>query len=178
MSKGFKNLLSFEGIYPTVSEDCFIASSAVVIGDVEIGDGSSIWYGCTIRGDTNEIRIGKESNIQDGTVVHVASEGQGTYIGDQVTIGHMALIHACTLEDGCFIGMKACVMDGAVVESRAMVAAGALVSPGKVVKSGQLWAGIPAKYIRDLTDNDFANLDWTVPHYVSLSKKHKRSQSN
>ncbi|KAF1852281.1 hypothetical protein Lal_00013677 [Lupinus albus] len=147
---------AFNGILPTVDPTAFIAETAAVIGDVAIGANSSIWYGCTVRGDVNEIRIGARTNIQDGTVIHVASEGQGTYIGDDITVGHMALLHACTLEDGCFIGMKACILDGAYVESRAMVAAGALVTPGKRVTSGFLWAGSPARPVRELTEKDLA----------------------
>ena len=119
--------------------------TATVIGDVEIGAETNIWFGCLVRGDMNIIRIGKRVNIQDLTVVHVDSQKYGTFIGDDVTIGHSAVIHACTLQDRCFVGMQACVMDGAVVETGAMVAAGALVPPGKTVKAGQLWAGTPAR---------------------------------
>jgi carbonic anhydrase/acetyltransferase-like protein (isoleucine patch superfamily) len=175
MTEHFKSVLPFENSEPSLAENTFIASSAVVIGDVEIGKDSGIWYGCTVRGDTNEIRIGERSNVQDGSVIHVSSEGQGTYIGNDVTIGHMALIHACTLQDGCFIGMKACIMDGAIVETGAMVAAGALVSPGKIVKSGQVWAGVPAKYIRDMNDKDREMLTWTAAHYVELAQRHANS---
>lgn len=171
--KKSENILPFNDILPTISEDAFVAPSAYVIGDVEIGEGSGIWYGCTIRGDSNEIRIGNRVNIQDGTVVHVASEGQGTYIEDDVSIGHMALIHACTLKEKCFIGMKACIMDGAVVESGAMVAAGALVGPGKVVKAGELWAGVPARPVRPLAEKDYKMIDWTADHYVELAREHK-----
>lgn len=175
MSKHHQNVIPFEKVQPTLAENVFVASSAVIIGDVEIGKDSGIWYGCTVRGDTNEIRIGERSNVQDGSVIHVSAEGQGTYIGNDVTIGHLALIHACTLQDGCFIGMKACVMDGAIVETGAMVAAGALVSPGKVVKSGQVWAGVPAKHIRDMNDKDRTMLTWTAAHYVELAKRHLNS---
>lgn len=175
MSQHHKNVIPFETIEPQLAENTFVAPSAIVIGNVKIGEDSGIWYGCTVRGDTNEIRIGNRSNVQDGSVIHVSAEGQGTYIGDDVTIGHMALIHACTLKDGCFVGMKACIMDGAIVETGAMVAAGALVSPGKVVKSGQVWAGVPAKYIRDMTDNDRSMLTWTAAHYVELAQRHIKS---
>jgi gamma-carbonic anhydrase len=103
-------------------------------------------------------------------VIHVASRGQGTFIGDDITIGHMAMLHACTLESGCFIGMKACLMDGAYVESGAMVAAGALVTPGKLVKSGQLWAGVPARHLRDLTAEEIEFFPRSARQYAELSK--------
>jgi len=152
----------------------------VVIGDVEIGAGTSVWYGCVIRGDVNKIRIGCNTNIQDGTVVHVNHDRSGadyretgggmpTFIGDDVTIGHMALIHACRLESGCFIGMRAVVMDEAVVQKQAMVAAGALVSPGKRVESGQLWAGTPAKFRRDLSQEELDFFPYLAANYAELA---------
>lgn len=168
-------ILPFQGVLPTIDSTAFIAHTAAVIGDVVIGPESSVWYGCTLRGDVNEIRVGARTNIQDGTVVHVSRRGQGTYIGDDITIGHMALIHACTLESGCFIGMKACVMDGAVVESGAMVAAGALVTPGKRVKSGQLWAGSPARAIRELTEEDLAPFSVLSGGYVELAQVYRKA---
>ena len=168
-------ILSFEGKSPRIHGKAFIAPNAYVIGDVEIGHSSNIWYGSTLRGDTNVIRIGKNVNIQDGTVIHVATHGQGSYIEDDVSIGHMALIHACTIKKQAFIGMKACVMDGAVVEESAMVAAAAVVTPGKHVPSGQLWAGTPARYVRDLTEEDYKMMSWTAQHYVELSRKHRNS---
>src|SRR4051812_26994301 len=155
------------GVTPTIAADAFIAETAVVIGDVEIGAGSGIWYGCVLRGDSNRIRIGARTNIQDGTIIHVNHEREGatgtkTTIGSDITVGHMALLHACTLEDGCFIGMKACVMDGVVVESGAMVAAGALVPPGKRVKKGELWAGTPAKLMRPLMEKEIAYFTYSA----------------
>lgn len=162
-------VLPFRGVLPRLSEGVFIAPSASVIGDVEIGAESSIWFNCTVRGDVNVVRIGERTNIQDGSVVHVAKEGQGTFIGSDITIGHMALLHACTLEDGCFIGMRATVMDGCLVERGSVVAAGALVTPGKRVRSGELWAGSPAKMIRELSDEDRVALAKLAPRYVSLA---------
>jgi len=161
---------------PQIHESCFVADSADIMGGVEIGEGSSVWYNCVLRGDVNFIRIGQRVNVQDGTVIHVASKRFGdipTLIGDDITIGHMALIHACTIKDRAFIGMKACIMDGAVVEEEAMVAAGALVSPGKVVKSRELWAGVPAKKIRDLSDADIKGLLANTAQYVELAQLHK-----
>ena len=148
------NIHPYRGIMPKIDGNVFLAPTASVIGDTEIGAETNIWWGCLIRGDMNVIRIGRRVNIQDLTVVHVDSRKYGTFIGDRVTIGHGAIIHACTLEDDCFVGMQACVMDGAVVESGAMVAAGALITPGKRVGAGQLWAGSPAKYIRDCGEQE------------------------
>lgn len=162
------NILSHDGKTPDIATDAFIAHDAVIIGDVVIGSGSSIWYGCVLRGDLNELRVGCDTNIQDGTVVHVDSKTYGTYIGDRVTIGHMALIHACTLEDACMVGMRATVMDGAVVEKGAIVAAGALVAPGKRVGTGELWAGVPARRVRETADSDRTMIDYIWPNYRKL----------
>jgi len=164
----------FENVAPNIAADAFIAETAVIIGDVEIGAGSSIWYGCVLRGDSNSIKIGARTNIQDGTVIHVNHEREGatgtrTVIGSDITVGHMALLHACTLEDGSFVGMKACVMDGVVVEGGAMVAAGALVTPGKRVKKGELWAGSPAKLMRALTEKEIAYFTYSAQHYADLA---------
>ncbi len=166
-------ILPYKGIRPTIHPTAFIAPTAVVTGDAEIGEDSGIWFGCILRGDVNVIRIGKRTNIQDGTIIHVASRGQGTFIGDDITVGHMAVLHACTLESGCFIGMKACVMDGACVESGAMVGAGALVTPGKRVKSGQLWTGSPAKYQRDLTAAEIEFFPESARHYAVLGRDYR-----
>lgn len=163
----------YRGVHPMIDPSAFVAETAVVTGDVVIGPATGIWYGCVLRGDVNEIRIGARTNIQDGTVIHVARNGQGTYIGDDVTVGHLALLHACTLESGCFVGMKACVMDGALVESRAMVAAGALVTPGKRVKSGWLWAGSPAKPVRELTEEELAFLPVSAMQYSDLAREYR-----
>ena len=165
-------ILPFDGKSPSVPADVFIAPTAVVIGDVELGSETNVWYGCVVRGDVHEIRIGARTNIQDCTMVHVTSDVCGTYIGDDVTIGHSAVIHACTLHDGAFIGMKATVLDEAVVEGGALVAAGAVVGPGKRVPAGELWAGVPAKKIRDLSEEEQRELTETPPHYVELARKH------
>ncbi len=160
---------SHKGFTPKIEGSAFIAENAVVIGNVEIGEQSSIWYGCVLRGDVHEIRIGKRSNIQDGSVIHVTEGRFGTYIGDDVLVGHNAVIHGCTLKDGAFVGMGAVVLDGAVVEGGAMVAAGALVAPGKVVKSGELWGGNPARKMRDLTAEQIAGLKGGTDHYVEVA---------
>lgn len=160
------------GIRPAISDRAFVAPGAAVIGDVEIGADSGIWFGCVVRGDVNIVRIGERTNIQDGTVVHVTRDTAATIIGSGVTIGHCALLHGCTLEDDCFIGMRATVMDGAVVESGAMVAAGALVTPGKRVPSGQLWAGSPAKVFRDLTAEEKAFFAVSAENYVKHAREY------
>jgi carbonic anhydrase/acetyltransferase-like protein (isoleucine patch superfamily) len=161
-----------KGISPTISPKAFIAPGAAVIGDVEIGEDTGVWFGCVIRGDVHTVRIGKRTNIQDGTVIHVTRHTGPTSIGSGVTIGHSVLLHACTLEDDCFIGMHATVMDGAVVESGGWVAAGALVTPGKRVLKGQIWAGNPAKYFRDLTNKEQEFIPVSAENYVQHAREY------
>lgn len=168
-----KNIIAFKGITPEIDDSAFVAPSADVIGDVVIGAGSSVWFGCVVRGDVNHIRIGKDTNIQDGTVIHVSNGTHPAIIGDDVLVGHNCIIHGCTLENGSFVGMGATVLDGAVVESGGMVAAGALVAPGKRVPSGQLWGGSPAKHMRDLTEEQQKNLTSGAAHYAELAKVYK-----
>ena len=172
----------FEGAHPQIAEDAFVADTAAVMGNVRVGAGASIWYHCVLRGDVNTISIGRNTNIQDGTIIHCnhdsdGSGGDPTHVGDNVTVGHLALIHACTIEDDAFIGMRAVVMDNAVVERRAMVAGGAVVTPGKIVEAGQLWAGSPAKYMRDLTQADFDHFKYLTDHYVELATRHRKEQA-
>lgn len=163
-------VLPYKNILPTLGRDVFVAPTASVIGDVVIGDESNIWFGVTIRGDVHEIRIGKRTNIQDGSVIHVTRHVSGTYIGDGVTVGHMALLHACTVGNNAFIGMGAIVLDEAVVEDGAMLAAGAMLTPGKRVPSGELWAGRPAKFMRKLTPEDLSFFPVSADNYVRLAK--------
>ena len=163
-------ICAYKNILPKIHDSVFVAENAVIIGDVEIGAESSIWYGCTLRGDVNNIRIGQRTNIQDHTLIHVSSTGQGTYIGDDVTVGHAAVLHACTIGNLAFIGMQACIMDDAIVEDGAMVAAGALVTPGKRILSGQLWGGSPARLMRDLTVAERDFLPFSAGRYVSAAK--------
>ena len=162
---------------PRVATDAFVAPSASVIGDVQIGEKSSVWYNTVVRGDVNFVRIGKHTNIQDGSVVHVSKSNIGgavlpTLIGDRVTVGHSAVLHACTLEDECLVGMGATVLDGAVIGTKSMVAAGALVSPGTKVPSGELWAGVPAKHMRKLAPDELAFLADSSNNYVDLASHH------
>ena len=171
-------IVSYCGKTPRIADDAWIAPNATIIGDVEIGPRSSVWFNCTVRGDVNIIRIGDGTNIQDGTVIHVDSKKYGTFVGDNVLIGHMALIHACLIEDGAFIGMKACVMDGAIVERRAMVAAGALVTPGKVVPTGQLWAGSPAVYFRDLRPEEIDGMEDAALQYADFAATYAREEAD
>lgn len=164
------NILPYKNMQPKIGQNVWIAPGSWVVGDVEIADDVGIWFNCVLRGDVNNITIGARTNIQDGTVIHVSSTLQGTYIGSDVTVGHSALLHACTIGDAAFIGMQACVMDGAYVESGAMVAAGALVTPGKRVPTGQLWAGSPAKFMRELTPAEKNYIPYSAKHYVDLAR--------
>lgn len=160
-------ILPYNGIHPTIHPTAFIAPSAVVIGNVTIGPEVGVWFGCVIRGDVQSISIGARTNIQDGTIIHVTRGDGPTCIGASVTIGHRALLHACTVEDGAFIGMGATLLDGAVVESGGMLAAGALLTPGKRVPSGQLWAGNPAKIMRELTEKEREFFPVSAANYVA-----------
>lgn len=163
-------VLPWKGVDPVIAEDAFIAPNATIIGDTQIASKASIWFNVVLRGDVSYIRVGERTNIQDGAVVHVSSKELPTLIGADVLIGHMAIIHACTLEDGCFIGMSSTVMDGAVVEKGAMVAAGALVAPGKRVGAGQLWAGTPARYVRDVKLEERNSFPEQIQRYVDLGQ--------
>ena len=168
-------LVPHHGVWPKIADDAFVAPSVFVAGEVTIGAQSGIWPGCVLRGDVNHITIGARTNIQDVTVVHVSGRGAPTMIGDEVTVGHHCLIHACTLQDRSFVGMRATVMDNAIVETGAMVAAGALVTPGKRVPAGELWAGSPAKKMRDLTDEEIAGFQGTVDRYVDHARVYREA---
>ena len=169
---GGGKLYPFNGIWPTLGAGVFIAPGARLIGDVVIGDNSSIWFNCVLRADVEKIRVGQGSNIQDGTVVHVDSGGTATLIGDNVLIGHSCMIHGTTIEDRGFVGLGAVTMDGCHVASEGMVAAGALLSPGKRVGQRELWVGRPAKKIRDLTDEAVAGMAAGVKGYQQLAAKY------
>ena len=177
-------ILSFGGKSPRIDPSAFVAPGAQLIGDIEIGPEASIWYNCVLRGDVNRIRIGARTNIQDGSVIHVDSpkpgeeEGHPTIIGEDVLIGHLAMVHGCILHDRAFVGLGAIVMDGCEIESDAMLAAGAMLTPGKRLPSGQLWAGRPAKYVRDLTQQELAGQRAGVAHYVALAKAHRDALRN
>jgi gamma-carbonic anhydrase len=174
-------ILPFRGHTPRIHDSAFIAPGCRIIGNVEIGPDASIWYNCVIRGDVNRIVIGARTNIQDGTVIHCDSpdprrpEGFPTLIGDDVLVGHMAMIHGCTIHDRGFIGLSATVMNGCVVESDGMLAAGALLTPGKRIAARQLWGGRPAAYMRDLTDAAIADMQLGVAHYAENAKAHREA---
>ena len=171
-------LLPFNGKRPRIHSSAFIAPGCRIIGDVEIGPDASIWYNCVIRGDASRIVIGARTNIQDGSVVHCDSptprrpEGFPTIIGDDVLIGHMAMLHGCTLEDRAFVGLGAIVMDGCRIAGDAMLAAGAMLTPGKAIASRQLWTGRPAAYARDLTDAALEDMRAGVARYVRNGRLH------
>ena len=165
----------FEGRLPVVDPTAWIAPTAAVIGDVTLGAGSNVWFHCVLRGDTNFIRIGARTNIQDGSIVHVNAGRQATRIGDDVTVGHMAIIHACTLADRAFVGMGAIVLDDAVIEEGGVLAAGSVLPPGKRVGPLELWMGNPAKLVRILTAEARAGFDTTASHYVELAGRYRAS---
>ena len=168
-------LYPFRGRWPSIHEGAFVAPSASVIGDVTLEEGASVWYGCVLRGDTNFIRIGARSNVQDGTIVHVNAGTMPAVIGADVTIGHACIIHACTLEDRAFVGMGATVLDKAVIREGGMLGAGGLLAPGKVIGPNELWLGSPARLVRVMSAEERAGWDRTAPHYVELARGHRAS---
>ena len=169
------SLLPYRGVWPRIDPTAFIAEGCRIVGDVEIGAEANIWFNCVIRGDEHMVRVGPRSNIQDGTVIHVHSAKQGTYIGADVTVGHMALLHACTVEDGGFVGMGAIVLDEAVIEGGGMLAAGAMLTPGKILPSGELWAGSPARRARELTADEIEAFGRTVETYRARGQEYRRA---
>lgn len=173
------SLRPYLGRFPTLGPRAYVDEAARVIGDVVLGEDVSVWPGTVIRGDVNFIRIGARTNVQDGTIVHVSHDGPhaklggfATVIGEDVTIGHQAIIHACRIEDAVLIGMGAIVLDGAVVRKHGFVGAGALVAPGKVVSSGEMWLGNPAKKVRMLSDAEIDALYYSARHYVKLKDEY------
>ncbi|MFC2972611.1 gamma carbonic anhydrase family protein [Azotobacter bryophylli] len=169
---------TFQGIAPTLGERVFVDASAVVLGDVEIGDDSSVWPQVAIRGDVNRIRIGARSSIQDGSVLHVTHAGQfnpdgfALTIGDDVTVGHKVTLHGCRIGDRVLVGMGAIVLDGAVVEDEVIIGAGSLVPPGKTLESGYLYVGSPVKQARALSDKERAFFAYSAANYVKLKDQH------
>lgn len=144
-------ILPVKGIQPELGKDCFIAPNATIVGDVIMGDGCSIWFNAVVRGDVNSIRIGNKVNIQDGAVIHCTYEKTKTIIGDNVSIGHNAIVHGCTVEDNVLIGMGAIVMDNARIGSNTIIAAGAVVLEGTQVEPGTIYAGVPAKKVKEIS---------------------------
>lgn len=169
----------FDGIQPTIPASAFVDDSAVVIGDVALGEDTSVWPTAVIRGDVNRIRIGARTSIQDGSVVHATHDGPytpggaSTTIGDDVTVGHKVILHACTIHDRVLVGMGAIVMDKAVVEADVIIGAGSLVPPGKVLESGYLYVGSPVKKVRPLTEKEKQQLVYSAGYYVKLARRYR-----
>jgi gamma-carbonic anhydrase len=151
---------------PSIDPSAWIAPTAAIIGDVRVGADSGVWFHCVLRGDANFIQIGKRTNIQDGTIVHVDPGEFSTVIGDDVTVGHACIIHGCRLEDRAFVGMGAIVMNGAVIESGGVLGAGGVLTAGRTIAAGELWTGAPAKLRRVLTEREREEFTATAPHYV------------
>ncbi len=155
---------------PQIPSDCFIAENATIIGDVSFGENCSVWYNAVIRGDVNSIKIGNKVNIQDGAVVHCTYEKHATIIGNNVSVGHNAIVHGCTVHDNVLIGMGAIVMDNCIINSNAIVAAGAVVTQNTVIESGSIWAGVPAKKVKDIDASNFAGeIERISTNYVMYS---------
>lgn len=165
-------IIEYQNIKPEIHDSCFVADSAEVIGRVKLEENSSIWYGCIIRGDENYINIGKNTNIQDGTVVHISREHE-TLIGDYVTVGHKAILHACEIGDNVLVGMGAIILDGVKIEGDVLIAAGSIVTPGKIIPKGSLVMGSPAKVVRNLSEEEIINLKQSALDYCNYAKKHK-----
>jgi carbonic anhydrase/acetyltransferase-like protein (isoleucine patch superfamily) len=161
-------LLPHRDILPRIASCAFIEASARIIGDVEIGNESSVWFNVVIRGDVNRIRIGHRTNVQDGTVIHVARDTHPTIIGDEVTIGHQATLHGCTVGDRCLIGIGAVLLNGVVIGEESMVAAGALLSPGTRIPPRTLVMGAPGRSKRSLTPEEISRLSRSAANYVRL----------
>jgi len=163
-------LIPYKGRLPEIDPTAFVSPTAQIIGDVAVGAQSSVWFGVVIRGDVYEIRIGARTNIQDNSTVHVTSGRWGTYVGDDVSVAHGAILHGCRVGNRCLIGMGAIVMDGVELEDECMVAAGSLVTPGKRVPRGHLAMGNPAKVVRELRPEEFALIKSTAEHYVDYAR--------
>jgi len=168
-------VLPHKGKVPDVSKASFIAESAYIIGDVVLEEGVSVWYGAVLRGDIHEIRVGKLSNVQDNVVIHVTKDLWPTIIGERVTVGHMAMLHGCTIEDDVLVGIGAIVLDGAVVGKESVIGAGALVPPGMKVPPGSVVMGVPAKVVRKVTEKDLELIEYSWKAYVEHAKEAKES---
>jgi len=158
------------GVRPTLGRDVFVADSGVVIGDVHLGDEVGVWFGAVIRGDYMPIRIGARTNIQDGAIVHISANMTGATIGEDVTVGHAAIVHGCTVGDRCLIGMGSIVLDGAVVGDESFVAAGSLITPGTIIPDGSFVMGRPAKVVRPIKDSDLAWIRSSAAAYVAHAR--------
>ncbi|HLF50135.1 MAG TPA: gamma carbonic anhydrase family protein [Methylomirabilota bacterium] len=164
---------AYKGVVPKVHPSVFIAASADVIGDVELGEESSVWFNTVVRGDVNYIRVGRGSNLQDGTVIHVNRKGNPTVLEEYVTVGHAARLHGCHIKSHCLIGIGAVVLDGAVLEEECLVAAGAVVSPGTKVPRGSVLMGTPARVKRQVTEADLDLIRRSANNYIALAAEYK-----
>jgi carbonic anhydrase/acetyltransferase-like protein (isoleucine patch superfamily) len=167
------HIAAYDGKSPVIAKTAWIAPGAVVVGDVQIGEGSSIWFQTVVRGDVHSIRIGARTNVQDLSMVHVTGGKHPTVVGDDVTVGHRVVLHGCTVGDRCLVGIGAIVLDGAVLEQESMVGAGALVPPGMVVPSGKLVLGAPARVTRDLTAQERASFLDSARRYASYAARYR-----
>lgn len=167
----------YKGIFPNIHPTVYLSENAVIIGDVFIDEDSSVWYGTVIRGDVNYIKIGKRTNIQDNCVVHVTHHTHPTLIGDDVTVGHRAVLHGCILKNRILVGMGAVVMDGVEVEDYVLIGAGALLTPGKKIPSGVLVAGVPAKIIRDLKLEEIKLIEESSKNYVAYKNSYMEADA-
>jgi carbonic anhydrase/acetyltransferase-like protein (isoleucine patch superfamily) len=167
-------ILPYDGKTPRLAPSAFVADGAVLVGDVEIGEESSVWFQSVVRGDVNHVRIGARTNVQDHSVVHVSSGTHPTFVGDDVTVGHRVVLHGCTVKDRCLVGIGAIVLDGAVIGPDAMVGAGALVPPGMVVPPGVLVLGSPARVKRDLTAREIASVRESAARYAGYAARYRR----
>ena len=165
-----KNILSYKGIYPKLHQSVFVVESAILIGDVEIGEYSSVWFNAVIRGDVNYIRIGYRTNIQDLCMLHVTKDTHPLILGNEITVGHSVTLHGCTIKDRCLIGMGATILDGAVVGEDCIIGAGALVLEGSIIPPGTLAIGFPAKPKRDLTDAERARIKQSAQNYIDYAR--------
>ena len=161
---------SVNGKHPSIPEDCYVAENATIIGDVTLGASCSVWFNAVIRGDVNYIKIGNKVNIQDGAVIHCTYQKHPTIIGNNVSIGHNAIVHGCTIHDNVLIGMGAIVMDNCIIESNSIVAAGSVITQNTTVESGTIWAGVPAKKIKNIDQSEFAGeIERISNNYVMYS---------
>lgn len=165
----------FNQIEPRIHRSAYISDDAIIIGDVEVGEDSSVWFGSIIRGDVNFIRIGARTNIQDGTIIHVSSKTHSTVLEDEITVGHRVTLHGCHVESGCLIGIGAILMDGVRVGANSLVGAGSLLTPGTQVPSRSLVLGSPARVKRNLTDDELAYLDRSWRNYVELKRHYENN---
>ena len=172
-----KNIISVRGFTPQIGKQCFIAESAHIIGDVIMGNYCSVWFQAVVRGDVNAIRIGDYINIQDGAIIHCTYEKAATHIGYQVSIGHRAIVHGCTLEDQVMVGMGAIVMDHALVQSGAMIAAGAVVLENTVVEANTIYAGVPARKVKTVDKDTRAMMERIADNYTKYAGWFKNSDA-